>query len=104
MILINILLVLLVLLIFLVLSDLYIKNSPKSKLTLVPIDYRIKKKDGLNELIIDLKITNKSKTKETMVSNINFELDFFKSKGNEYFEKLNYQEFIYIFEKNKNKN
>ena len=75
MILINILLVLLI---FLIISDLYIKNSPKSKLNLVPIYYKIKKKDGLNELIIDLKITNKSKTKETMVSDINFELDFFK--------------------------
>ena len=74
MILINILLVLLI---FLILSDLYIKNSPKSKLNLVPVNYKIKKKDGLNELIIDLKITNKSKTKETMVSNINFELDFY---------------------------
>ena len=77
MILVNILLVLIT---FLILSDLYIKNSPKSKLNLVPINYNIKKKDGLNELIIDLKITNKSKTKETMISNINFELDFFKVK------------------------
>ena len=75
MILINIFLVLLI---FLIISDLYIKNSPKSKLNLVPINYRIKKKDGLNELIVDLKIINKSKTKETMVSDINFELDFFK--------------------------
>ena len=57
MILINILLFLLV---FLIISDLYIKNSPKSKLNLVNINYKIKKKDGLNELIIDLKITNKS--------------------------------------------
>ena len=65
MILINILLVLLI---FLILSDLYIQNSPKSKLNLVPVNYKNKKKDGLNELIIDLKITNKSKTKETMVS------------------------------------
>ena len=78
MILINILLVLLI---FLILSDLFIKNSPKSMLNLAPVNYKITKKDGLNELIIDLKITNKSKTKETMVSNINFELDFFKSKG-----------------------
>ena len=53
MILINILLVLLI---FLILSDLYIKKSPKSKLNLVPINYKIKKKDGLNELTIDLKI------------------------------------------------
>ena len=101
MILINILLVLLI---FLILSDLYIKNSPKSKLNLVPINYKIKKKDGLNELIIDLKITNKSKAKETMVSNINFELDCFKSKGNEYCQNFNYQQDIYIYENNKIKN
>ncbi len=101
MILINILLVLLI---FLILSDLYIKNSPKSKLNLVPINYKIKKKDGLTELIIDLKITNKSKSKETMVSNINFELDFFKSKGNEYCQNFNYQEDIYIYENNKIRN
>ncbi|MBO8231862.1 hypothetical protein CU311_04200 [Prochlorococcus marinus str. MU1402] len=101
MILINILLVLLI---FLILSDLYIKNSSKTKLNLEPINYKIKKKDGLNELVIDLKITNKSKTKETMVSNINFELDFFKSKGNEYCQNLNYQEDIYIYENNKIKN
>ncbi len=101
MILINILLVLLI---FLILSDLYIKNSPKSKLNLVPINYKIKKKVGLNELIIDLKITNKSKTKETMVSNVNFELDFFKSKGNEYCQNFDYQEDIYIYENKKIKN
>ena len=83
--------ILLVLFIFLILSDLFIKNSPKSRLNLVPISYKIKKKDGLNELIIDLKITNTSKAKETMVSNIDFELDFFKSKGIEYCQNLNYQ-------------
>ena len=94
MILINILLVLLI---FLILSDLYIKNVPKSKLNLEPINCKIKKKDGLNELIIDLKITNKSKTKETMLSSINFELDFFKSKGNEYCQEFNYQEDIYKY-------
>jgi len=72
--------ILLFLLIFLILSDLYIKYSPKTKLDLLPINYKIKKKDGLNELTIDFKITNTSKTKETMVSNINFELDFLKVK------------------------
>jgi len=101
MILINILIIPLI---FLVLSDIYIKNSPKSKLNLVPINYKIKKKEGLNELIIDLKITNTSKSKETMISNINFELDFFKSKGKEYIQNLNYQEDIYIYENNKIKN
>ena len=96
--------ILLVLLLFLILSDLYINYSPKSKLNLVPINYKIRKKDGFNELIIDLKITNKSKTKETMVSNIIFELDFFKNKGNEYCQNFNYQEDIYIYENNKIKN
>ncbi len=96
--------ILLVLLIFLILSDLYINKSPKSKLVLVPINYKIKKKDSLNELIIDLKIKNKSKTKETMITNMNFELDFFKSKGKEYCQNLNYQENIYIYDENKEKN
>ena len=101
MILINILLLLLV---FLIITDLYIKNSPKSKLILVPVNYKVKRKDSLNELIIDLKIINKSKTKETMVSNINFELDFFRNKSNEYCHNLNYQEDIYIYDNNKIKN
>ena len=96
--------ILLVFLIFLIFSDLYIKNSPKSKLNLIPINYKIKKKDGFNELIIDLKIINKSKTKETMVSNINYELDFFKNKGNEYCQNFSYQEDIYIYENNQIKN
>ena len=74
--------ILLLLFVFLIISDLYIKKTPKSKLFLIPINCKVKRKDGLNELIIDLKITNKNKTKETMVSNINFELDFFKSKVN----------------------
>jgi hypothetical protein len=101
MILINILLLLLV---FLIISDLCIKNSPKSKLILLPVNYKVKRKDSLNELIIDLKIINKSKTKETMVNNINFELDFFKSRGTEYCQNLKYQEDIYIYNKNKLKN
>jgi len=101
MILINILLLLLV---FLIISDLYIKKSPKSKLILVPLNYKVKRKDSLNELIIDLKIINKSKTKETMVNNINFELDFFKSRGTEYCQNLKYQEDVYIYDKNKLKN
>ncbi len=96
--------ILLFLLIFLILSDIYIKYSPKSKLFLEPINYKIKRKDGLNEIIIDLKITNKNQNKETMVTNINFELDFFKSQGNEYSQNLNYQEDIYIFDQKKEKN
>ncbi len=96
--------ILLFLIIFLIISDLYIKNSPKSKLVLVPINYKIKRKDSLNEIIIDLKIINKSNTKETMVTNMYFKLDFFKRKGDEYYQNLNYQEDIYLYDKNKEKN
>jgi len=96
--------ILLFFLILLILSDLYIKNAPKSKLNLVPVNYKIKRKNGLSELIIDLKITNTSKTKETMVSNLDFELDFFKSKDNEYCRNLNYKEDIFISVNNKLKN
>ena len=86
----------LILLIFLILSDLYIKYSPKSKLFLIPIDYKIKKKDGLSEIIIYFKLGNKSKKKETMVSQMDFELDFFRDKNNEFFQNLKYQKDIYI--------
>ncbi len=87
----------LILLALLILSDLYLKYSPRSNLVLIPINYKIRKKDNLNEAIIDLKIVNKSKSKETMVSDLNLELDFFKSKGNEYFKNMDYKEDIYIY-------
>ena len=61
---------LLVLLIFLTLSDLYIKNSPKSNLNLVPINYKIKRKDSLNELIIDLKISVTNSAKILIIKKI----------------------------------
>ena len=61
--------------------DLYINNSPKSNLVLVPLNYKLRNKDNNVEVVIDLKIINKSKYKETMVSNLDLELDFFKSKN-----------------------
>ena len=81
---------------FLIVTDIYLKYFPKSKLILIPLGYKIRRKEGSNEIIIDLKIFNKSKKKETMVSNINFELDFFKNKGIEYLKDVNYQEEIFI--------
>ena len=77
--------------------DLYINNFPKSKLVLVPLDYKSREKDNKIEVIIDLKIINKSKNKETMVSNLNLDLDFFKSKNNQYLKDLDYEESIYIY-------
>ena len=87
----------LILLALLISIDLYLKYSPKSNLVLLPIDYKIRKKNNLHEVIIDFKIVNHSKSKETMVSNLNLELNFFKSKGKEYFKSLDYKEVIYIY-------
>ena len=84
--------------------DLYIKYSPKTNLFLVPVDYKLRKKDDHSEVIIDLKIINKSKHKETMVSDLKPNLDFFKSKNNEYIEKVDYEQNIYIYSGNVKKN
>jgi len=90
--------------IFLILFDLCLKNLPKSNLFLLPLDYKIKRKESFYEIIIDLKIINKSKEKETMIPNLNLELDFFKSKGNKCLKNLNYEENIYILEGSSEKN
>ena len=60
MIVLNIFFIFLILIIF---SDLYINNSPKSRLVLVPLDYKFRNKDNNSEVVIDLKIINKSKNK-----------------------------------------
>ena len=90
----NIFLILLFVIVF---SDLYINYFPKSKLVLVPLDFKLRKKDNNIEMVIDLKITNKSKSKETMVSNLYLDIDFFKGKNNQYLKELNYEESIYIY-------
>ena len=91
--------------IFLVIClDLYVNYFPKTNLILVPLDYKFRKKDNISEVYIDLKIINKSKYKETMVSNLNLELDFFKGKNNQYLKKLNYEENIYIYSRSIKKN
>ncbi len=77
--------------------DLYINNFPKSNLVLVPLDYNFRNKDNNSEVVIDLKIINKSKNKETMISNLNLDLNFFKSKNNQYLKDLDYDESIYIY-------
>ncbi|MDC3118665.1 hypothetical protein OA503_03255 [Prochlorococcus sp. AH-716-K03] len=83
---------------FLIISlDLYINNFPKSNLVLMPLGYKSLEKDNNIEVVIDLKIINKSKSKETMVSNLNLDLDFFKSKNNQYHKDLDYEESIYIY-------
>ncbi len=77
--------------------DFYFNKSLKSNLVLVPLDYKCRNKDKNIEVIINLKIINKSKNKETMVSNLNLDLDFFQSKNNHYLKKLDYEESIYIY-------
>ncbi len=78
-------------------SDLYINYYPKTNLVLEPQDYKLRKKDNNTELVIDLKIINKSKYKETMVSNLSLDLDFFKAKNNQYLKNINYEESIYFY-------
>ena len=77
--------------------DFYFNKSLKSKLVLIPQDYKYRNKDKNSEVIINFKIINKSKNKETMVSNLNLDLDFFQSKNNHYLKKLDYEESIYIY-------
>ena len=85
-------------------SDIYINYVPKTNLVLVPLDFKSREKDNNIEVVIDLKIINKSKSKETMVSNFNLDLDFFKSRNNQYLKKLNYEERIYIYTETSKKN
>ena len=77
--------------------DFYFNKSLKSNLVLIPLDYKYRNKDKNSEVIINLKIINKSKHKETMVSNLNLDLDFFQSKNNQYLKDLDYEESIYIY-------
>ena len=77
--------------------DFYFNKSLKSNLVLEPIYYKYRNKEKNSEVIINLKIINKSKHKETMVSNLNLDLDFFQSKNNQYLKDLDYEESIYIY-------
>ena len=93
-----------ILLFVIICSDIYIHYVPKTNLVLVPLDFKSREKDNNIEVVIDLKIINKSKSKETMVSNFNLDLDFFKSRNNQYLKKLNYEERIYIYTETSKKN
>ena len=77
--------------------DFYFNKSLKSNLVLEPLDYKYRNKEKNSEVIINFKIINKSKQKETMVSNLNLDLDFFQSKHNQYLKDLDYEESIYIY-------
>ena len=77
--------------------DFYFNKSLKSNLVLEPLDYEYRNKEKNSEVIINLKIINKSKHKETMVSNLNLDLNFFQSKNNQYLKDLDYEESIYIY-------
>ena len=92
------------LLLLIICTDLYINYFPKTNLVLKPINYKLRKKNETSEVVIDLKIINKSKNKETMVSNFNLDLDFFKGKNNQYLKDLDYEESIYIYSGSNKKN
>ena len=85
-------------------SDIYIGYIPKTNLVLVPLNYKSRENNNNIEVVIDLKIINKSNSKETMVSNLNLDLDFFKSRNNQYLKELDYEESIYIYTETSKKN
>ena len=78
-------------------SDLCINFFPKTNLVLIPIDYKSREENNIIEVFIDLKIINKSNSKETMVSNLNLDVNFFRGKNNQYLKELDYEESIYIY-------
>ena len=90
----NIIFIFLFVIIF---SDLCINYFPKTNLVLLPIDYKSREENKIIEVVIDLKIINKSNYKETMVSNLNLDVDFFRGKNNQYLKELDYEESIYIY-------
>ena len=96
--------ILFIFLFLIICADLYINYFPKTNLVLIPQEYKLRKIDNHSEVVIDLKIINKSKCKETMVSNLNLDLDFFKVKYNQYLKELDYDESIYIYSGSTKKN
>ena len=85
-------------------SDLFINCFPKTNLVLIPIDYKSREENNIIEVFIDLKIINKSNSKETMVSNLNLDVNFFRGKNNQYLKELDYEESIYIYTESTKKN
>ena len=88
--------IIIILILFLII-DLYIYLKPKSKLKIFPIKYNLLTLNKQNEIRCEFEITNISKRKETMIPNLNIELDFFK---NGKLSDLNYEkEMIIKFDK-----
>jgi len=70
---------LIIILILFLIIDLYIYLKPKSKLNIFPIKYKLLTINKQNEIRCEFEITNFSKCKETMIPNLNVELDFYKN-------------------------
>ena len=85
-------------------SDLCIYCFPKTNLVLIPIGYKSREENNITKVFIDLKIINKSNSKETMVSNLNLDVNFFRGKNNQYLKELDYEESIYIYTESTKKN
>ena len=71
--------ILILFLILFLIIDFYIYLKPKSKLKIFPIKYDLFNINKENEIRCVFEITNTSKRKETMIPNLNIELDFFKN-------------------------
>ena len=69
------------LVLLLMVFDIYLKCKPKSKLKIVPIKYNLKSENNHNQIECFFEIINFSKDKETMISNLDFELDLFNKNN-----------------------
>ena len=71
--------VLLIIIILFLIIDLYIYIKPKSKLKIIPREYKYFGVNKKNELRCEFEIKNSSKFKETMIPKLDIEIDFFKN-------------------------
>ena len=78
----------------LILFDIYLFIKPKTKLKILPLEYKFSSKDNkTEELDFIFKIINLSQNKETMISDLNFFLDLFNQKD---LTKFDYKQNIVI--------
>ena len=87
---------LIIFLIFLLLADLFLIITPKSKLKIIPIKYKIQEKSNHLKVTTEFNIVNLSRNKETMIPNLYFDFDLFSDN---YLAKEKYTKKIFIIDK-----
>ena len=80
---------------FLISIDLFFKLSPKSKLIIKPLKYKLSSSNNKNIINFEFEIFNLSSKKETMIPELDFELQHFNEGS---FELVNYSKEINILD------